>query len=96
MSDMPRRVEAAQDFLEHVWDAEGRGKFGNRYDADESPPPALNKLESATKDAALEVMRSYFQGEMDFGDVPMYKSRKKKKDAVAKPSKDVAEKERIT
>lgn len=76
MRDMPYRVEAAQVFLEHIWDAEGRGKF-NRYD-DDTERVSLSKKEQATKDAALDVMRAYFQGEMDFGDCPMYQSREKK------------------
>lgn len=84
MADMPSRVAAAQEFLENIWGAEGRGKYST-FDND-TERVHLDKRECAAKEAALDVMTLYFRGEMDFGDRPMHASKRKKRKTAKAPS----------
>ena len=60
---MPARVRTALAYLEHCrWLTE-------QSDGDGSGRP-LRPLEQRVADAALQVLWTYFVGEMDYGDVP--------------------------
>lgn len=67
---IPSRVEAAQQFLQF---AANKSLSGNLYSLPGDCPREQGELtpkERAVYDAALDVLNSYFRGEMDFGDNP--------------------------
>lgn len=60
-SSIPGRIEAALSFLGHCrW-----------VETDDTSRRDLTPGEQRVCDAALEVLRHYFTGEMDFGDAPI-------------------------
>jgi hypothetical protein len=64
---IPPRIAAAQDFLEIIFEAEGRSKYADPEDGRE-----LDDLEIKVKKAALNCLLLYFNGENNFGGPAMY------------------------
>ena len=64
-SCIPGRVEAAMQYIH--WSAQviGRGCEFTTFQ-----PPDLSITEQKCHQAALDVLLSYFRGEMDYGDAP--------------------------
>lgn len=61
--DMPGRVRAALEYLQYCLTAT------HPYDCT-TERTQLGQPESAVRHAALDVLRLYFSGEMDYGDAP--------------------------
>lgn len=61
--EMPGRVRAALEFLDYCVSAT------QSFDCS-TQPQELSRHETAVRDAALDVLRLYFMGEMDYGDAP--------------------------
>jgi len=64
----PPRVQAAQQFL--FWFHQGRAMPVMGFDQRPADPPDPTAKEKAAYESALDVMRLYFSGEMDYGDSP--------------------------
>lgn len=65
---LPARVQAALEYLDYCHWAQ--------HSCDSSVPArGLSVAETCVQTAALDVLRTYFQGEMDFGDAPPVRPR---------------------
>lgn len=80
----PGRVQAALQFVGMMLDKE-RG--GSAFDVGQRTPGDLSKCEAKTRDAALEMLRLYFAGEMNFGDAAVTPNA---------PPDDPGERERVS
>ena len=60
---VPARVQAALDYLEHC-------RWLTEQDDAAIPARSLSPKEERVMNAALQVLSTYFLGEMDFGDAP--------------------------
>lgn len=64
---MPMRVQAAQHYLHYTLSKTAPTPL---FDGRATEGVPLTAKEQAAYDAALEVLRQYFAGEMDYGDAP--------------------------
>lgn len=73
-SGLPGRVDAALEYLNHCrW-----------IEQDDTAKRELSGLEERVRGSALEVLRLYFAGEMNFGDAPVH--RREDEDGEPEPA----------